>query len=311
MPHPNSPRQALGIDDVLGFEFVSPPPRDALVAALEQLLALGALDSTGSLSPSGRLMSKLPLDPSYSKALLAASDNACVSPMLSLIAMLSTEGAAFVSPPHSRELADEAKRRFTAPNADSITLVNVFTAFGNRKGSASKAWCEQHYVHRRTIESACQVREQLRETCERLGLLSDGHKAEEAAAAAEAARRAHLGLPQIDQDTSRSLRRCLTAAFFLNAAQRQPDGAYLALASRQSVAIHPSSSLFQRRAPCVLFNELLYTTKLYMRDLTQIDAEWLPELAPQMYSAASVEAPAGGSDATSAPRGMYTGSKSL
>ena len=47
----------------------------------------------------------------------------------------------------------------------------------------------------------------------------------------------------------------------------------LALASREAVSVHPASVLFQRKCRCVLFNELLYTTKLYMRDLTQIDAE--------------------------------------
>ena len=96
-------------------------------------------------------------------------------------------------------------------------------------------------------------------------------------------RRAQLGLPLVDQDTSRLLRRCLTSAFFLNAAERQPSGEYLALTSRQPVSIHPSSALFSRRAPCVLFNELLFTTRLYMREVTQIEREWLPELAPQYF----------------------------
>ena len=66
------PRQALGIDDVLAFEFVSPPTTEALVAALEHLLALGALDRTGRLSSEGKLMARLPLDPAYSRAILAA-----------------------------------------------------------------------------------------------------------------------------------------------------------------------------------------------------------------------------------------------
>ena len=35
----------------------------------------------------------------------------------------------------------------------------------------------------------------------------------------------------------------------------------------------------------MLFNELLFTTKLYMRDLTQIEPEWLPELAPHFFAA--------------------------
>ena len=142
-------RQALGIDDILRFDFVSPPSRAAIVAALEQLYNLGALDATGALSEDGRLMSRLPLEPTHAKALLgAARDHDCVGPMLSLVAMLSTEGGAFVSPPNAREKADEARRRFTSFQADTLTLVNVLGAFGKRKAGAAKAWCEQHFVNR-------------------------------------------------------------------------------------------------------------------------------------------------------------------
>ena len=96
------------------------------MAALEQLLSIGALDNAGALS-TGALMSKMPLEPSYSKALLAASVSDCLSPMLSLIAMLSVEGAAFITPHASqrgkkglkgesaRELADEGRRPSAAP----------------------------------------------------------------------------------------------------------------------------------------------------------------------------------------------------
>ena len=133
------------------------------------------------------------------------------------------------------------------------------------------------------------MREQLVEACERLHLLGADHEAQEAAAAQAAQSSQHRGaaghgIPLLDDETGTRVRRCLTAAFFANAAQRQPSGEYLAVASREAVAIHPSSALFSRRANCVLFNELLYTTRLYMRDLTQIDAEWLTELAPGMYA---------------------------
>jgi ATP-dependent RNA helicase DDX35 len=36
--------KALGIDNVMGFEWLSPPPAEAMVRALETLAALGALD---------------------------------------------------------------------------------------------------------------------------------------------------------------------------------------------------------------------------------------------------------------------------
>ena len=122
-----------------------------MVAALEQLLNLGALDNTGKLTPDGRIMAKLPLEPTYAKALLGASRTFdCAGEMLSLVAMLSTEGAAFLAPQggQARDRADEARRRFTAPNADTITLVNVLGAFGSRRGTAAKQWCEKHFVNR-------------------------------------------------------------------------------------------------------------------------------------------------------------------
>ena len=53
--------------------------------------------------------------------------------------------------------------------------------------------------------------------------------------------------PQLDIERSRRVRRALTAAFFMHAALRQPTGEYLALVSREHVAVHPSSVLFSRK----------------------------------------------------------------
>ena len=57
-------------------------------------------------------MAKLPLEPSYAKALLVAGAEGCCSQMLSLVAMLSTDGSAFHSSASNREAANDAKRRF-------------------------------------------------------------------------------------------------------------------------------------------------------------------------------------------------------
>ncbi|XP_057998572.1 pre-mRNA-splicing factor ATP-dependent RNA helicase DEAH10-like [Hevea brasiliensis] len=75
-------------------------------------------------------------------------------------------------------------------------------------------------------------------------------------------------------------RRCLAASFFLNAALKQPEGTYRALASGQVVQIHPSSVIFQSKAECIIFNELVKTTNKYIHNITRIDYLWLTELAP-------------------------------
>jgi hypothetical protein len=64
-----------------------------------------------------------------------------------------------------------------------------------------------------------------------------------------------------------------------------------ALASGQSVAIHPSSVLFGKKPDCVVFNELVRTNRSYIRNLTQVDSLWLPELAPHYYAAQGLDTP--------------------
>eukprot|EP00967_Tisochrysis_lutea_P099008 scaffold146748_cov32-Tisochrysis_lutea.AAC.7 len=114
--------------------------RWALAAALEELLALGALDSTGALTDNGRVMAKLPVEPMYAKAILVAGSGAnheaaadCVvgaggytsgpassvqpggelmlGHMLALVSMLCADGALFHAPANKKDAADEARNR--------------------------------------------------------------------------------------------------------------------------------------------------------------------------------------------------------
>ena len=64
--------KSLGINDLLHFDFMDPPPHETLVLALEQLYALGALNHAGELTTLGRKMAEFPVDPLMSKALIAA-----------------------------------------------------------------------------------------------------------------------------------------------------------------------------------------------------------------------------------------------
>jgi pre-mRNA-splicing factor ATP-dependent RNA helicase DHX16 len=62
--------KSLGINDLIHFDFMSPPPAETLIRALEQLYALGALNDKGELTKLGRRMAELPLDPQLSKTLI-------------------------------------------------------------------------------------------------------------------------------------------------------------------------------------------------------------------------------------------------
>ncbi|XP_043704175.1 pre-mRNA-splicing factor ATP-dependent RNA helicase DEAH10 isoform X2 [Telopea speciosissima] len=266
--------KALGVDDIIGFDFMEKPSRMAIVKSLEQLFLLGALTDDYKLSnPIGHQMSRLPLDPIYSRALILASDFNCLVEMLITVAMLSVESI-FYAPRDKLEEARAAWKRFSSLEGDHLTLVNVYRASteslgknkvaNNREKATEKGlrkWCQENFINYRSLLHALDIHSQIRGHVGQMSL-----------------RIASCG------DDMLQFRRCLAASFFLNAALKQPDGSYRALASSQLVQIHPSSMLFRMKPECIIFNELVQTNHNYIRNITRIDPLWLPELAPQYYA---------------------------
>ena len=81
--------KAMGINDLIGFDFMDAPPVEAMVHALELLHTLSALDDEGLLTRLGRRMAEFPLDPQLAKMLIASCENNCSNEILSITAMLS------------------------------------------------------------------------------------------------------------------------------------------------------------------------------------------------------------------------------
>merc|ERR1719199_14838 len=77
------------------------------------------------------------------------------------------------------------------------------------------------------------------------------------------------------------LAKSLCTAFYANQASLSPDGkCYKVATSGLEVQLHPSSVLFRRRPKHLMYNELVYTNKLYMKHCSVVDPSWLPELIP-------------------------------
>ena len=80
--------KAMGINDILNFGFMDPPPEQTMIAAMEQLYSLGALDDEGLLTRLGRKMAEFPLDPALSKMLIASVAMGCSEEILTVVAMV-------------------------------------------------------------------------------------------------------------------------------------------------------------------------------------------------------------------------------
>ncbi|KAG2320448.1 hypothetical protein Bca4012_056511 [Brassica carinata] len=264
--------KALGIDDIVGFDFIDKPSRGAIVKALEELSLLGALTDDGKLEkPAGDQMARLPLDPVYSRALILANQFNCLEEMLITVAMLTVESI-FYDPREKREEARTSKNHFASVEGDHLTYLSVYRESNEflekRKTENSEAkvdkimgkWCKDNFVNSRSLKHARDTYRQIRGNVEQMG----------------------FNVSSCGNDML-EFRRCLAASFFLKAAQRQMDGTYRALESGETVLIHPTSVLFRSKPECVIFNELMQTSEKYIKNLTRIDPLWLAELAPHHY----------------------------
>merc|ERR1711871_1363902 len=88
--------KSLGINDLLHFDFMDPPPAETLIRAMEQLYALGALNNAGELTKLGRRMAEFPTDPQLSKMLIASERYGCTEECLSICAMLDVGASVFM-----------------------------------------------------------------------------------------------------------------------------------------------------------------------------------------------------------------------
>lgn len=255
--------KSLGINDLIHFDFLDPPPHETLVLALEQLYALGALNHMGELTTLGRRMAELPVEPMLAKMILASEQYGCTEEVLTVAAMLSVNNAVFYRPKDKVLHADSARRGFHVPGGDHLVLLNVYNQWVS--SGHSLQWCYEHFVQARSLRRARDVREQLEGLMERVEI-------------SPASCGADCG----------PVRKAITAGFFYHTA-RLTRGGYRTVKHQHSVFIHPNSALFEEQPRWVLYHELVCTTKEFMRQVIEIDSAWLLEVAPHYYQAKELE----------------------
>ncbi|CAH2078855.1 unnamed protein product, partial [Thlaspi arvense] len=190
--------KSLGIQDVFTFDFMDPPPENALLKALELLYALGALDVNGEITKLGERMVEFPVDPMLSKMI----------------------------------------------------------------------WCYENYIQSKSMRRARDIREQLAGLLKKIGVELES-----------------------SPDDLDAVKKAILAGFFPHSAKLQKDGSYRRVKEPQTVYVHPNSGLFGGASPSkwLVYHELVFTTKEYMRHITEMKPEWLVEIAPHYYKLKDIE----------------------
>lgn len=256
--------KSLGINDLIHFDFMDPPPHETLVLALEQLYALGALNHKGELTKLGRRMAEFPVDPMLSKMILASEKFKCSEEILTITAMLSVNNAIFYRPKDKIVHADTARQNFFVQGGDHLTLLNIYNQWAETEYSTQ--WCYNNFIQYRSMKRARDIREQLE------GLVS----------------RVEIE-PTSNPGDNIAIRKAVTAGFFYHTARLSKSGSYKTVKHQQTVMIHPNSSMFENHPRWVIYHELVLTTKEFMRQVIEIENQWLLEVAPHYYRSKDLE----------------------
>lgn len=251
--------KSLGVDDLFLFNFMDPPPEENMQNSMFQLWMLGALDNTGGLTPLGRSMGELPLDPSLSKMLVTSVQMGCSVEILTIVSMLSIPSI-FYRPKGREEESDQVREKFQVVESDHLSLVNIYKQWVSHNYSST--WCLNNFIHVKAIKKVREIRQQLEDIMvkDKMALVSSD-----------------------DWDV---VRKCVCGAYFQNAAKNSSLVEYTNLRSGMKAHLHPTSALIGMgfTPDYIVYHEVVMSSKEYMQCVTAVDGRWLAELGPMFFS---------------------------
>ncbi|CAK4698405.1 unnamed protein product [Aphanomyces euteiches] len=270
---------SMGIQDIVHFDFLSPPTPEALIRALEVLYSLGAISQECRLiEPLGAHMAEFPVDPFLSKMLLSSFDFGCTEEALTIASMVSVDDI-FTNPRASKERQAKLKEcvaEFAHQQGDHITYLHIYNEF--IENDASRSWCDEHCLNHRILLRATEIRKQLHRYVKRFASATDK-------------------TIQSCGDNVKPVLQCLVAGFFANAAKLHGSSTYRTIKDGRIVHVHPTSVLntFIRSPEWILYHQSVLTDKEYIREISSIDPRWLVEAAPEYYLCKEVSSVVSGS----------------
>ncbi|HEX6919343.1 MAG TPA: ATP-dependent RNA helicase HrpA, partial [Actinomycetes bacterium] len=263
---------ALGLGDIAAFPFVEPPDRRNVRDGVQLLEELGALDPTVTdpakrLTPLGRRLAQLPVDPRLGRMVLEADRNGCVHEVIVIAAALSIQDPR-ERPAEHQQAADERHRRFADDRSDFLAYLNLWTYLREQQtalsSSAFRRLCKAEFLHYLRVREWQDLVGQLRQVARSLGITASDSTARDVDAVAQ---QVHVSL---------------LSGLLSHIGLWDPDKREYVGARGARFAPWPGSGLFKKPPRWVMAGELVETSRLWGRDLARIDPDWVEPLATHL-----------------------------
>ena len=296
--------KTLGLGPIEEFPFLEPPKPDAVRDGYKTLFELGAVTETHELTPLGRKLSRLPVDPRIARIVWAAIDEHCLGEILIIASALEIQDPR-ERPLEKQQQADEAHKQFADEESDFISYLKLWDFYHKLKSDLSHSQlrkaCLQNFL------SWTRLREWLDVHAELVTIVTDclGEVARTAAASKP------TGKPQPAQPAQTSkgrsaavpvkpatvepvgpwvrrgdfgaIHRALLTGFLSSVAVRTETGEYQTAGS-QKAFLWPGSGTLGKKPKWIVAAELVETTRRFLRTAARIDPNWIEPLADHLLS---------------------------
>ncbi|MEU3755908.1 ATP-dependent RNA helicase HrpA [Streptomyces olivoreticuli] len=258
---------AAGLGDIERFPFIDPPDRRNIKDGVDLLHELGALDPKEKdhkkrLTPLGRKLAQLPVDPRLARMVLEADRNGCVREVMVIAAALSIQDPR-ERPSEKQQQADQQHARFKDETSDFLVFLNLWRYVREQQkalsSSAFRRMCKSEFLNYLRIREWQDIYSQLRTVAKQMGV----HLAEEDAP---------------EDRVHQSLLAGLLSHIGLKDTEKNE---YLAARSAK-FAIFPGSALFKKQPRWIMSAELVETSRLWARVNAKVEPEWIEPLAEHL-----------------------------
>ncbi len=240
------------------FPFIEAPDGKAISDGFNLLQELSAVNREGQLTPLGRQLARLPVDPRLGRMLLEGAKQGSLQEVLIIASALSVQDVR-ERPPERQQAADQAHAQWKDVDSDFAALVNLWRGFEEQRlalgASALRSWCRKNFLNYLRLREWRDSHRQLSLICKELQLSNNATPAD---------------FPK--------LHKAILSGLLSQIGQKTEEGDYLGARQRR-FWIHPSSGLGKKRPQWLMTAELVETTKLYARQVAKIEPDWIEPLA--------------------------------
>jgi len=266
--------KSLGLGNVEDFPFLEPPPRRAIADGYQLLSELGAVDELNQLTPIGRELAKLPLDPRVGRMILEARDRQALTEVLIIAAAFSLQDVRD-RPLEQQQAADNAHKKFDDERSEFSGDLKLWKWLEDSKGGHGEhklSSRKQEQLLRENFISPRRVRE-----------WRDLH-AQLHTVVAEHGWRLNASPATYEQ-----LHLSLLAGLLGNIGCKSEDEDWYLGARGIRFHRHPGTHLSKKPGRWIVAAELVETTRLFGRGIAAIDPAWLPGIAAHVIKTQLLE----------------------